>query len=211
MYILSFFKKTVLEILFPRFCFNCKKEGSHLCLDCSVFLSDVTPTCPGCNKHSFFGKTHQKCKEKTSLIGIISFWEYEGVAKRMILFSKEKSILSVPGELLNLGILSFENDNRFSEFLSFLFDKETNIFFIPEKENGLCEIDHSELTALSLGKITKKSASSFLNINKQKQVLQKVILVSDVYKSGETMEEEATILKKIGVKEIWGFSLVKAP
>ena len=37
-------KNNVLDILFPKFCIGCGKEGLYICKDCEVFLSEVEPS-----------------------------------------------------------------------------------------------------------------------------------------------------------------------
>ncbi len=219
MNIFTYSKKFLTDVFFPKFCLSCEKEGFYICKKCTLFLSEVIPACPACRKHSYFGKIHSRCKNKSHLDGLTSFWEYEGVAKKALTYSKENSIASIPEELLRYGFLSLEkNMSRSSFFTSLLFDEETSLSFIPKEREKLItrDIDHAELTTAHLSKITKKKIHFlFKRIDSLEpqttEVPKKIILTDDVYKSGKTMEKAAKILKDHGADVVWGFSLTKAP
>jgi len=39
--VLNKIKEWLLDILFPRFCLGCGREGTYICKDCAIFLSEV--------------------------------------------------------------------------------------------------------------------------------------------------------------------------
>ncbi len=219
MNIFAYSKKFLTDVFFPKFCLSCEKEGFYICKKCTLFLSEVIPACPACRKHSFFGKTHSRCKNKSHLDGLTSFWEHEGVAKKALTYSKERSVASIPEELLHYGFLSLEkNMSRSSFFASLLFDEETALSFIPKERKKIItrDIDHAELITSHLSKITKKRVHFLFKRTDSLQlqitrVPKKIILIDDVYKSGKTMEKAAKTLKCHGAGVVWGFSLTKAP
>ena len=50
-------KEEILDLIFPKFCVGCKKEGEWVCKDCSDnILSVVTQTCPECGRISKGGQ-----------------------------------------------------------------------------------------------------------------------------------------------------------
>jgi len=41
--------------------------------------------------------------------------------------------------------------------------------------------------------------------------IEKVVLIDDVWTTGATMKECCKVLKKAGVKEVWGFTIARTP
>lgn len=54
-------KDIILDIIFPKYCLGCGKEGTYICKNCEVYLMDVQPM-----------------HELTAL------WEYNGLIKEAI-------------------------------------------------------------------------------------------------------------------------------
>ena len=54
-------KNLILDILFPKKCVECGKEGKYICDKCSIFISE--------------------CEQNSE---VISVWDYEGVIKKLI-------------------------------------------------------------------------------------------------------------------------------
>ncbi len=228
---------TLLDVFFPRFCFSCGVEGKYLCEYCTLYLSETELSCVVCGESEFYGKIHKRCKKRSSLDGFVGFWEYEGVAKKLIQETKYNSFKHTPKELVEYGFYSIkENEARFSEFLSFLYKKETVITFVPISRNKYIKrgFNQAEEIALQVGKITKKEVVSMLKKTREtgsqtaltKKEREKnvkntftfkdktkkhkeVILVDDVLTSGATLEECAKTLKKGDVKKVWGFSVCR--
>ena len=57
--------------MFPKTCFGCGKEGKYVCNDCEVFLGEAAPA-----------KIDYSVKH--GLDGLVSMWEYEGIAKEAL-------------------------------------------------------------------------------------------------------------------------------
>jgi competence protein ComFC len=236
--VLNKIKETFLNIFFPKFCVGCKTEGTYLCGSCTLFISEAGLICPSCGNSEFFGRRHKKCSKNRELNGLVSMWNYEGVIKDLICQAKYKSLIEIPKELIDYSFLTIgRNEKRFSEFISFLFDDETVITYVPihEKKELSRGFDQSEVTANYLAKVTKKKAicllkreketksqtklnkeERFLNVRSafsffHKEEFKKVIIVDDVWTSGATMKECAKVLKRNGAKSVWGFTLARTP
>ncbi len=85
---LSSIKEFILDILFPKFCINCSKEGSYLCQDC-FSLIDISERqyCPFCFQPRVVldGKTCSFCRRSKKLIGLYSATSYNNfIVKKMI-------------------------------------------------------------------------------------------------------------------------------
>ncbi len=226
-------------MLFPRFCVRCKREGRYICMKCELFISEAGFICPVCQKPSYFGKKHKRCK-KNKIDGLISIWDYEGIIKELIYLIKFGGFFHIIEELTERLILTIKKEEtRFSYFLDFLIHKETYITFVPlgksrEKERGF---NQSRILAEYIAKITGKEVINlierkkntkpqaklenkkerFLNVKnaftldcKNDLNIKRVLIVDDVWTSGSTMKECCRVLKKNGVKEVWGFVLAKA-
>jgi|GEM_PF-162220 len=93
----SAFRAAILcfvDLVFPKQCLSCAKEGFALCFACSKkILTRQRLACPFCEKKTFFGETCDTCSKTKSLDGVVSFcpysntiaretikiWKYEGV------------------------------------------------------------------------------------------------------------------------------------
>lgn len=213
-------KDFLLNIFFPKFCMGCKKEGKYLCENCTLFLSETILICPFCYKPEFFGRTHKKCKKEKNLDGLVSFWDYEGLVKELITRMKKESLIGISKELTEYLFLAVNNNKeRYSKFFDFLFDEKTVISYLPieKKEEAIRGFDEKEEIAKNLAKLTKKKKISllrkedgdFLYISSEE--VKQVVLVDDIWGSGETMRKATALLKEKGVKKIWGFTFVKTP
>ena len=49
MRILEKIKNGVLNVVFPRMCASCGKEGAYICKNCELFLGEAPLICPVCN------------------------------------------------------------------------------------------------------------------------------------------------------------------
>ncbi len=230
---------TLLDIFFPRFCLNCEKEGLYICSNCTIFLSESFFICPVCEKSSYLGERHKWCKKKEQLDGLVNLWDYEGIVKKGIHLTKYNSTICPLEELTDNFFLRLqENKERLSLFFSFLGDKSTIITFVPtySKRKMKRGFDQGEEIANILSKKTGKETKKLLyrekqtksqtelnrkerkenvkdsfNFNNEEDVPSRVVIVDDVWTSGATMRECAKVLKKSGVKNIWGFTLAKTP
>ena len=74
-----------MNLLFPKYCINCRKLGDYICPNCFSFISfDQTAICPSCNRQSINGLTHPKCQTKYGLDGIFSTLSYKGIVKKLV-------------------------------------------------------------------------------------------------------------------------------
>lgn len=107
----------ILEIIFPRYCVNCKKYGEYLCSDCFSRLSyDTRNICLVCGKPSFDGLTHPSCIGKYIISGSFTGVVYNGIAKKLLYQFKYKPYLyglsSFITELLYESIIQNEEFDK---------------------------------------------------------------------------------------------------
>lgn len=205
MQVVQALKNSVLDILLPRHCVSCKKEGEYICNDCEIFLSEVENNIPG----------------------VISVWEYEGLAEKLIYKIKYDGQYHIINELVEKAL----------DRIDLKLPEDTYITYVPmykkrERERGF---NQAELIARKIGKIINKEVIPLLvkikdnrsqvglspaerqenvkgvfnllkpGFNSEKPGF--ALLVDDVYTTGATMAECIKVLKKGGAKNVWGFTL----
>lgn len=234
-------KDLILDILFPKVCINCNREGKYVCDECSVFVSEAMLVCPVCHNSSFSGETHQNCIKKYSLDGLVSMWDYEALVKRLIHNVKYGGLTHIIDECVESSFKLMAADiNRFYSFLSFLSSDNTYITYVPmyikrKKRRGF---NQSELIAKELGKISNSKVVPLLKKiidtedrakpSKKERLenvknsfkfcikpglaqIKHVLLVDDVFITGATMQGCCKALKRSGVEKVWAFTLARTP
>lgn len=73
-----------LDILFPKKCIACRKEGSYICQDCVSNILQADLICPICEGLAVGGQTHPICKKRFGLDGLWSLGIYQGSLKKTI-------------------------------------------------------------------------------------------------------------------------------
>ena len=133
-----------------------------------------------------------------------------------------------------------KDKERFGEFLSFLFEKDVSIIYVPmhkkkEKARGFNQAavlarEVAKLAQKELYKILEKvrETKAQVDLSKEERLysvkgvfkimgnsietgIEKVILIDDVWTTGATMKECCKVLKKSGIKKVWGFTLARTP
>ena len=228
-------KNFFLELLFPRFCLGCQKEGTYLCQDCLSLIEISQHQYCLCQmaQRIWQGGKCKKCASR-KLNGLYFAVPYQNslVQKLIRLFKYNPFIKELSGTLASLIINHFQlldNPPDFSEFL---------LVFIPLEKRKLKQrgFNQAEEIAKELSKSLEiplvsdcllkikanfpqvrlsgkereeniKGVFSIKNIEKIRG--RKILLVDDVYTTGSTMEEGARVLKTAGAKEIWGVAVAR--
>ncbi|MBI2621415.1 MAG: ComF family protein [Candidatus Levybacteria bacterium] len=93
----------LLDLIFPKYCVNCKKFGDYLCPDCFSRLSfDTKNICLACGNPSFDGLTHPRCSSRYRIDGSFTGVVFNPISKKLIYQFKYKPYLS--------GLSSFLTD-----------------------------------------------------------------------------------------------------
>lgn len=213
---------------------GCGKMGKYVCDKCQVGLYEEEQICPGCCRNSLYGKRHEYCKNKGNLDGLICLWAYEGIAEKIIKNVKYKGEFDMLKELVVMGEqLELE---KFVEKRPIVVP--VPLYKNRERERGFNQAElvvkslasrhslsfNSHLlartrdTGQQVGKsreVRLKNVEGAFGIAPLHPPLnlrggpERVILVDDVWTTGATMQECAKVLKKAGVKEIWGLVLAR--
>jgi len=225
---LELIKELILDLVFPKNCFGCGKEGSWFCTECEKDIKFIkTPVCYSCRRISDNGKVCSKCKKKSNLSGVIITATYSGILKDALIGFKYQGLSDVAGEMSRYLIEALKNQAPKKQFVVM----PIPLYIKRFHERGF---NQSELMA----KLIAKNFDWNLNLDLKKikptlpQVGQKkisriesikgsfewqgvdlkdknILLVDDVLTTGSTLEEAARILKSAGAKSIWGIILCR--
>lgn len=200
-------KEGIENILWPKICLGCGREGQYICKDCELFLSEVN------------------MNEAKPQSGIISVWEHEGIVAEAIFKIKYEGCHDILNELLEKAF----------ERIELNLPDNTYITYVPmhRKKERMRGFNQAELIAKKVGERIARPMAKFLEKIKNSQsqdsltvqerlqnvkdsfkycnscpgIPKNILLVDDVYATGATMQECIRILKEAGVEKVWGFTL----
>lgn len=100
----SIIKKTsdfILDLLFPKYCLGCNKEGEWICDKCQKKIILIKQkTCPNCQRITKFGQFCQRCRDKFDLTGAIVAAYYEnGPLKEAMHTFKYEGVFDLANDL----------------------------------------------------------------------------------------------------------------
>ncbi len=229
----------LLDLIFPKYCVNCKKFGDYLCSDCFSRLSfDTKNICLVCGSPSYNGLTHPRCLKKYSIEGSFTGIVFNSVTKKLIYQFKYKPYLI--GLSSFLGDLFYESLIQYEEFSKILKQAQNDIILIPiplsSEKMRKRGYNQAEILAKELAKKfdlkavncleRTRDTKSQVGLNKkdrQKNIKgafslkknsanfknSRVVLVDDVLTTGSTFSEAASVLKHSGVRQVWAVALAK--
>jgi len=190
----------LLDILFPKHCLGCNKEGLYICKKCELFMNEVN-----------------------NIGNLAFFWEYNGIVKMAIHQAKYGSSYDILKELVSKK--DFEIDkNAVITYVPMHIKKKKQRGFnqaeIIAKEIGkktgvpvakmLEKVKETpEQAKLDKPARIKNLKNSFKLCGRLSLSQESVLLVDDVFTTGATMEECGKVLLKAGFKNISYFALAK--
>lgn len=221
----------LLDLFFPKFCISCRKIGKFICFSCREKIYPVTvDICPSCHKPSLMGYKHSWCKSEID--GCISLFEYRGLMKTIVKTIKYKLIFSLWEEITE--IIPEDRINTLSSFKKQNPNALLQIIPLHEqrlKSRGFNQIEpfqkylstiltYKSIKILKRVKNTnpqaliKEKRDRLINIQNAFTVIsshkiEKVILLDDIYTTGNTTKEAARTLKESGVKEVFVITLAR--
>ncbi len=222
----------ILDFIFPKTCLGCGKDGKYICSNCVAKVPVLKSVCPYCEKPSIDGLTHTKCQRKLGIDGLTSVWDYEGVIRKAILALKFKYSAEVGLELSNVF-------TQFLKSTIYLLTTNTTLVPIPlhwHREN-VRGFNQSEEIGKQVAKemgwgfnpdllVKKKQTVSQveLSVDDRKKNLAgvfslsssyiqytvpNILLFDDVFTTDSTLKEAAKVLKRAGVKKVWGLTIAR--
>jgi ComF family protein len=213
-------KNFLLNLILPKFCFGCKKEGTYLCEDCLATIEIF--------------KEHKKFSHKI-LDDLFVATDYSHpILKKMIFsFKYEPFAKELAKDLANLIKIHFLLLDKKFDFSDFIFlpvplskrrlkwrgfnhaqeiAKELSEFFGAKiLENVLIKVKETRPQVTLPEKERKENLKGVFKVKNPDLIFgKKVVLVDDVFTTGTTLSEAGKVLKKAGAKKVIGMVIAIA-
>ena len=231
------FKNIILDILFPRFCLRCHKEGDWICPDCLSTISILEyQYCPFCMQRVFEKTVCYKHKNKNldKLFFAVSYknslikkaikkFKYPPFLRELtpyfcyliishFLLIENKTILEDKNNsfLIPIPISSFKKRWRGYNQSEEIAKQLSISLKIPILTNNLIKIKKTEPQS-NLSKIQRiENVKNVFEIKNAQEIQGKrIFLVDDVFTTGATMEECARVLKNAGARNVFGIAIAR--
>ena len=222
---LTRFKRAALDLLFPRWCLGCGKEGEYICGDCRRSLPFITPPlCPRCGRPESRGRLCPGCAETEAEIdGIRAPFLFDGVIRRAVHEFKYRNLRALapplavllhqyirenplPGEVLVPVPLHPKRYRERGYNQSALVARELGrIAGLPVVGDCLIRRGYTppQARTASVGERRVNVAGAFACRDGGLRG-KMVILIDDVSTSGATLNACAAALKSAGAGVVWG-------
>ncbi len=231
------FKNIIIDILFPRFCLRCQKEGDWICLDCLSTISILEyQYCPFCMQRVFEKTICYKHKNKNldKLFFAVSYknslikkaikkFKYSPFLRELtpyfcyliishFLLIKNKTILEDKNNSFLIPAPISPSRKRWRGYSeSEEIAKQLSISLkIPVLINSLIKTKRAQSQSkLSKNERIENVKNVFKIKNAQEIQGKRIFLVDDVFTTGATMEECARVLKNAGIRKVFGIAIAR--
>jgi len=224
------FKESILDLIFPRFCCGCNKEGSWLCDDCRSKITLIQmPTCIRCHRLNLSGIC-PNCRRLLPLTGVavagyyadpilreaIHAYKYEGVKElapilgdlllsqiQNISWLKNAVLLPIPLHRARQNSRGFNQAELLANYLA-------PHLALPIQNKALIRAKSTKPQVdLAPDKRLINIAGAFVVKNNNLIAGKNIILVDDVITTGATIGECAKSLKAGGAKRIFALAIAR--
>jgi ComF family protein len=218
-------KRVALDLLFPRWCIGCGREGEYICDVCRRNLPMITPPlCPVCGHPQSEGNVCRDCREMLMQIdGIRSPFIFDGIIRRAIHELKYRNLRGLaplmagmlydylvvnplPADVL-VPVPLHRNRQRDrgynqSALLAVELGRRCGL---PVAANGLIRHRYALPQARSTGlSERRKNVAGAFSCPDNRFKDKRVLLIDDVSTSGATLNACAGALKAAGAAQVWG-------
>ena len=219
-----------LDLLFPRWCVGCGREGDFICPDCRQSLPRITPPlCPKCGLPQASANLCSSCLDWAADIdGIRAPFRFDGVVRQAIHELKYRNLRALAGPLARLLNGYLLGDPLPAQVLvpvplhpkrmrergynqSYLLAKELGkLAGWPVVSDCLVRERHSlpQARTASVGERRANVSDAFAGRHRRLEGRQ-VLLIDDVSTSGATLDACARTLKEAGAASVWGLTLAR--
>lgn len=224
----------LLDILFPKYCINCRKVGSYLCDSCFSFLQfDEKGMCIPCGRPAFGGITHPLCQKRLTIDGAFAGYTYNSLVKKLVYQFKYKPFVT---DLQELFIrLWYEALIQNEVFMKIAAEKPVLVPIpLHRSKERVRGYNQAELLAKGIAaKFTlatqtllrrrkatqtqvglsledrKANISDAFELVVKSDVPQTVFLIDDVLTTGATLSQAAKVLKQRGTQKVYGLTFAR--
>jgi len=217
-----------LDLLFPKWCLGCGKEGDFICPSCRNTMPRVMPPlCPRCGRPQASSILCSRCVGWAAGIdGIRAPFRFEGVVQQAVYKLKYENLRAI-APLLSQMLYSYITENRVpgdtlvpvplhSKRLrergynqaTLLARELSEMTGLPLVTNHLIRQKDTHPQALTKTASDRQSnvANAFYSRELQGR---EVLLIDDVATSGATLNACAAALKAAGAISVWGLVLAR--
>ncbi len=230
--------KFLLDLIFPKNCVGCGREGSYLCVKCQELITQKELICPYCKRIAFGGMTHPICKRRFNLDGLWTFGAFAGVLRKSIQKLKYRWVTEHADILMDQVVQYLVRSSPI--FLDQIKkDRGVGWAVVPVplhwKRQNWRGFNQSALIAKKLAdslgvtytealkrirdtasQTTYDAAARRINIKNAfslqsttYQLPPNILLIDDVWTTGSTLQECCYILKRNGAKKVWAITLAR--
>ncbi len=232
-------KEAVIDLIFPKFCLGCEKEGDWLCISCrNKVVKVVTQVCPECGRVSRFGRYCRRHQKSWGLSGIITATYYkEGPIKEVVHNFKYNHLLEL-GDFLGVHLVRALKENHFTSdkllitavplhfwrragrgynqseilatYVAEKFLDKGQAFKLSKNFKILRKIRQTKSQVKFSGKKRRENLKNSFIFNKKINISGRtIIIVDDITTTGTTLNECAKVLRRAGAKKVWGLVVAK--
>jgi ComF family protein len=221
-------KRLALNLLFPRWCIGCGKEGDCICAACRSSLTAITPpVCPRCGRPLSNSPVSGECPGcsgwQTMIDGVRAPFLFDGTIRDAIHQFKYRNLRALGSELAGL-MYHYLTDNpvpgdvlvpvplhekrlreRGYNQSALLAHGLGSLSGVPVIENSLIRRKYASSQARSSNTKERHSNVAGAFVSRDGRLQGKhVILIDDVSTSGATLNTCAEVLKSAGAAAVWG-------
>ncbi len=223
-------KSVALDLLYPRWCVGCGKEGGFICSSCcQSLLRIMPPLCPRCGRSQASGILCSTCVSWLAAIdGIRSPFQFDGVMRKAIHQLKYRNLRAIAEPLAGLLSDCLTTHYMPAEVLVPVPLHSKRLRERGYNQSGLLARELAKLAGLPVidGCLIRKRlappqaktqnvkerrgnvADAFVCRDHQLKGSQ-VLLIDDVTTSGATLDACAAALKDAGAASAWGLVLAR--
>ncbi len=218
-----------LDLLFPKTCVGCGREGNLICTDCRATFKYVSrPVCPKCGLPEINGIICPDCVfQNRAIDGIRSVLQFEGVIRKAIHEFKYRNIRILATVLAKLMVDYMIQNQLPADLLipvplhnkrlrergynqSELLAREiSSLIFIPTDTAILFRRKFTAAQAKTTSVEQRKINVAGAFVCRKPVTDSKILLIDDVTTSTTTLEACAVALKASGAESVWGFTLAR--
>jgi ComF family protein len=223
-------KGIALDLLFPRWCVGCGREGDFLCSDCLRSLARITPPlCPRCGRPQLSAVLCPVCVGwEAAIDGIRAPFKFDGAIRQAIHELKYNNLRAI-APLLGQWLGDYLEANPLPVDV---------LVPVPLHRQRLRErgYNQSRLLALELSRLSglplvedclvrelyttpqarttsvderRNNVADAFSCRDRRLKDKQVLLIDDVATSGATLDACARALKESGASSVWGLVLAK--
>lgn len=210
-------KNFILDLLFPKFCINCQKEGYFLCADCETLL-EISPFHRNLSVHNLIDLYIPVFYKNPLAKNLIQRFKYEPFVKELAqtlssLIISHFQLLDNKPDFADYFIIPIPLSKKRLKWRGYNQSEElgrelADFLKIPLFSDCLIKVKET-LPQMELEKEARRENVKDIFLVKNLDFIKdkKILLIDDVYTTGATMQECALTLKKAGAKTVIGVAV----